>query len=241
LEYGTVEVFNENIVKQIREFRKQRISLISADQEGDLPVQLAGNKRIVFHVISPKAFEFGKAIELRYFEQHLKKLITLCNDVQENVTTAAGFNFEGFLSTSTLPKAKSPYGYTLFFRHGIVEAVDTYLLESRGSYIIAASLESELIKAFFNFVQQLEGMNIKPPIVVALTLLGVKGYQLYRPGQLAAETKIRTDILEMPEIIVQNYSDAPPRNLRPLFDMVWNVFGYPRSLNYNEENEWQPP
>ena len=28
--------------------------------------------------------------------------------------------------------------------------------------------------------------------------------------------------------------------LKPLFDSVWNAFGYPRSMNYDDQGKWNP-
>jgi len=42
----------------------------------------------------------------------------------------------------------------------------------------------------------------------------------------------------LPEVVVDDYGKEPAKVLKPLFDMVWNAWGYPRSLNYDEQDNW---
>jgi len=51
---------------------------------------------------------------------------------------------------------------------------------------------------------------------------------------------IDRDILQLPEVIVENYDDKAEDVLRPCFDSIWNACGFARSLNYNEQGERAP-
>lgn len=46
------------------------------------------------------------------------------------------------------------------------------------------------------------------------------------------------DSLILPEVMIENWSDNPASSLRPIFDMVWNAFGYERSFNYDASGQW---
>ena len=49
---------------------------------------------------------------------------------------------------------------------------------------------------------------------------------------------IDSDILLLPEIVIEDYEVSAKDILRPCFDSIWNACGFPRSLNYNDAGEW---
>jgi hypothetical protein len=42
----------------------------------------------------------------------------------------------------------------------------------------------------------------------------------------------------LPEVVVDDFSANPQAILRPLFNMVWNAYGYPRAFSYDESGKW---
>jgi hypothetical protein len=46
------------------------------------------------------------------------------------------------------------------------------------------------------------------------------------------------DIVNIPEIIVENYDDPPEKILKPCFDAVWNACGFLRSFNYDDKGNF---
>ncbi len=49
--------------------------------------------------------------------------------------------------------------------------------------------------------------------------------------------RLNEDMLILPKVVIQDRGDKPEQVLRPVFEMVWNAFGFVRSFNYdNEEN-----
>jgi hypothetical protein len=77
-------------------------------------------------------------------------------------------------------------------------------------------------------------LGIVPPVVVALTLTGVKGFTIARGF---GRNEIDRDIL-VPEEMVESYDRSPGAILKPLFDMIWNACGLPRSENFDENGQW---
>ena len=49
----------------------------------------------------------------------------------------------------------------------------------------------------------------------------------------------RNDLL-IPDVLIENFDNDLIQKLKPLFDIVWNSCGYPRSLNYDNEGNWNP-
>ncbi len=51
---------------------------------------------------------------------------------------------------------------------------------------------------------------------------------------------IDRDILQLPEVMLQNYDEKAENVLKPCFDSIWNACGFRGSFNYNEKEEWAP-
>ena len=85
-------------------------------------------------------------------------------------------------------------------------------------------------------------MGVQPPLLVFLTLLGVKGYSLAVPQRHFGHDppKIDRDILALPETIVESYEIKAANILRSSFDFVWNACGFERCLDYDEAGEYKP-
>ena len=49
----------------------------------------------------------------------------------------------------------------------------------------------------------------------------------------------REDTLMLPEIVIDERDVAAGNVLKPLFDSVWNTFGFRESYNYNSEGNWE--
>jgi len=41
------------------------------------------------------------------------------------------------------------------------------------------------------------------------------------------------------DIVIESYEGYPPTDLKPIFDMVWNAAGFPRSTNFDEDGKWK--
>ncbi len=68
-----------------------------------------------------------------------------------------------------------------------------------------------------------------------LKLLRIKGYCI----RSLTKRAIDRDTIVVPEIWLDTFECDLPRVMRPIFDAVWNAAGYPRSLNYDSEGNWQ--
>jgi hypothetical protein len=47
------------------------------------------------------------------------------------------------------------------------------------------------------------------------------------------------ELISLPEVVIDEYTANIARALHPVFDMVWNAFGYEESRNYDEHGNWK--
>lgn len=225
---------SESLPVRIRQFRDERLARILA---GDTPVPLVKGAYIVLHVLPFSCFSIDSqfaASTLLTQGEHLYPLGLRSGNRRYNV--------DGVVSYSPVndPPRKR---YCQAFRSGAIESVDTGLLSIRGTRLIsAAGFEPNVVTTVHAYLKALSSLNVPPPAVVLLSMLNVAGYEMAEPNrELRFEpTPIDRDTLLLPDVLVEDYSCNVPRVLRPIFDAVWNACGYERSVNYDEDGNWNP-
>lgn len=228
--------------ERIKNFRAERLSDIMS---GETPVPLVDSPKIVLQIVPIESFE------ARDFDL---KIITSDEQTQNLpfISDAFGYsrfhNFDGYIQYARDSNHSDAYTYTQLFRNGIIEAVDASLILKPskgygGSPYIPATYESHLIKVLTTYLATQQKLGVKPPILIMLSILGVKGHfvlfdQLQRSfveGHLIS----KKDLL-LPEIQVDTFDSNPAEILKPIFDMVANAGGWEKSPNYDEDGKRKP-
>lgn len=223
----------QTLTEQISKFKTERIAQLIAD---NLPLPFYDGGKIVLHLMPLESFSPGYNINLKPVISDSTKLKPIY---------AAGWsqriNLEGVLSYSGGRNDKS-HSYIQLYRNGIIEAVEGLLLsaEREKKYIPSVAYEAELIKSLTEYLNLTKELGINIPIVVFLTLFGVKGFEMAvdRLKFMGRYYAIDRDILQLPETIIESYDTEPREILRPMFDLVWNACGFERSYNFDEEGNW---
>lgn len=100
-----------------------------------------------------------------------------------------------------------------------------------------------MLRALLGHLALQENLGVDPPVLVMLSLLGVRGYRMTASApDFDADAAIHRDDLMVPEILFEEYEGDPlqvANRMRPAFDAVWNACGYPRSPNYDENGQWR--
>ena len=68
--------------------------------------------------------------------------------------------------------------YAQLFRSGVIEAVDGFTLTGTEHGIPAVAYEEELIRATGSYLKLLPQLGIEPPVIVMLSMIGVKGFKM---------------------------------------------------------------
>jgi hypothetical protein len=101
-----------------------------------------------------------------------------------------------------------------------------------------------VLEALPKYLHALESLNIAPPVVLMLTLQGVRGARLgISPPPLDDVGQIKQSTLELPEIVIERYGSPLDYQgtIRPAFDAMWNTAGYVRSKHFDKNNNWVGP
>lgn len=226
-----------DLPERIRNWRNERIAKILAN---DTPVATGDGPRMVLHVIPASSFA-------EPYRVTAEQLAALQSKAAFPPISASGFdrrlNLDGILTycgaSATEPSVGD--GYCQLFRSGRIEAVQGSIIDTRhGDKQLGSQwYERVLLEATAEYLSGLASVGIAPPLVVHLTLLGVKGVRLAVDiRRLVDPRPIDRDMLFMPELLVSEPPKDLPRIMRPTFDAVWNACGILRSLNFDSAGNW---
>jgi hypothetical protein len=149
------------------------------------------------------------------------------------------FNFDGVMSYAPDTRMQDlGHSYFQLFRDGKIECVDAGLLQPKGEYgkvIASLALEAACIACLARMFKLLRVLEVEPPALVMLTLLGVKSYRMaLDPMAGYASAVIDRDALVITPRFVESYeSDVAASILRTSFDSLWNAAGQSQCVDYD--------
>jgi Putative DNA-binding domain len=226
---------------RLRDFRAERLSRIVS---GNTPAKLQPGLRVIVHVIPLSAFETREKFDgtdLRKCHQPGVPQPIFSSQVYNS-----RFNFDGYLIVDQFEDSSTVVAaYLQLFRNGIFESVNTLLHFGQGASKSLPSLEFEgkLLGHLPNYFEAMKKLGVRPPVFVAVSLIGTFGYSLSIPPEatiLSAHLGRRTiddDSLILPEVMVETFESDLAEALKPVFDSVWNAAGGEKSIYY-EGSKW---
>lgn len=227
---------SEQLPQRIRLWRDDRLATVIG---GDAPVPMDEGGRLCIHLAPIASF----AGHVEFSAAELDK-----QQVQFPPLGAGGWNHRVNLDgivTFTGPRSdtKRSSAYCQVFRSGRVEAVSTRLITARDAQRMIASVwyEEAAIRSIGSYLKGLKQLGAQLPVVVLMTISGVKDAWLAVSQRLMGWDghTIDRDMLILPDVLVEAYDADVATLLRPVFDAVWNAAGWERSFNYDEHGQWR--
>lgn len=222
-------LYTSSLTDKIKRFKEDRISKIYANET---PVIMRSSTKLILHILPLISFNSSPRYEI---DKHESSLRTGLEPLQDSGWNHR-YNFDGFVTYDGQDSGASN-SYTQLYRNGMIEAVLSGQIGFQHK-IPSKYLEARLIRCFQKYVDLMRGIAIDLPYVVFLTLVGVKDCNLWVDGG-DANYKIDRDILQLPEVMIESYNNAPHTVLRPCFDGLWNAWGYTKSWDYDENGNWK--
>ncbi len=222
---------------------RARISSLRTDRLGKIianeaPINLPAAPKIILHLVPLTIFDPAAQIDL----QPLNNDPNLAPPIQ-NHSYGQRFNLDGFLSYGPFSRKDGHRGYIQVFRSGTIEAVDASMFtQPDGSKLVPSQLvEKMIIAATTRYLKTAQKLGVTPPMVVMVTILGLKGYAMatnspwhnYNPIN-----QIDRDALLLPDVLLEDFNTPADRLLKPVFDAFWQSAGFPFCENYNNQGHW---
>jgi len=231
---------NNDLPERMKKFREERLDVILG---GSTPVKLSCISTIVLHFI-PFSALYNTDISGLNFDIITKNW----NSIQPIYSSVNSYryNLEGFLNLGWLSDDGNYSGYVQVYRNGIFETVDTTMLRSHSGQdksVPNICVEREIVKTASLYLDYQKQMGVLPPIALLVSFCRVSGYYLAvdRKYHQFTEKKypLDYDTLRLPELIFEDYPEDKPKALKPLFDSLWNAFGWDSSRNYDKDGIWK--
>ena len=232
-ELRTAFTMSEAIVDRIRTFRTERMGRLQSNRT---PVALAPGGRMVLHILPLASFSAITAIDMAALEAHGHKIPPMGSTGGNHRV-----NLDGVVTFSTYERQGPAYGYTQVFRTGAIESVDILdTTENNQVRLESTAYEKDVIDILRQYLNVAPELDLKPPFYVFLTFVDVKGCVFgLPPGRVPLRVlEWLDDTLVLPEVVIEDRADRAEKVLKPLFDTVWNAFGFNRSSNYDNEGNW---
>ncbi len=227
-------LLSETMGVKIKQFREKRISDIN---NNNLPIPFYESPKIALHLIPMSSFNPRHNYDLKQLSLY---------DIQPMYSANFNkrYNIDGLLTYSSFSGKKRSFSYVQLYRNGIIEAVNSSLLWSEidNKMIPITAVEKDLIEVVPRYIEVYKKFNIETPVFLFLTLVDVKNYIIPKDRKWSIREifPIDRDIVQIPEIIIEDYNFSPSQLLKPIFDSIWNACGFERSFNYSKEGLWKP-
>jgi hypothetical protein len=220
---------------RIREYRLDRVAAVTG---GETPASIRARACAVLHILPASSGNALSDVFCRVMENAVTDLLPFTGG-----SWNYRFNFDGFLVYSHGKCAGT--SYTQLTRDGGIEVVDGGLLAHPDAkqLIPGIAFEQKILDGLRRYLSLQRKLGLSPPIVVMLSLTGVKGFTMAVGSSSSSvfETyPVDRDILLLPDVLLVDYAEDIGSMMRPAFDAVWNAAGWPGSLNYDEAGKWNP-
>jgi hypothetical protein len=220
--------FSDTLSQKLEEFRLERLAKIAADEK------IGTGPKVALH-IQP----FSSVDPTAHVDFIRTKSIGHYPFITANYGSyTSRVNYHGFFEYMDWSEKRN---YLQIFRTGKLEAVSGDLVgEGR---VRQPFFEERILAATHSYLKLLRSLGVTAPLLLHLSLLGVKGYTVGEGTVVAGATpewkNIEENDLLLPGELIESYEDSPPRILKSSFDAVWNAAGSEGSPYYEGDDNWQ--
>ncbi|QDU61290.1 Divergent AAA domain protein [Planctomycetes bacterium Pan216] len=220
-----------DLAERIRRFRDDRLARIIA---GETHVAECGDPSVVLHIVPISTFSDTTSVDIKRFISSRPIPPSL-----GSVASKRRPNLDGFLLTTGASDLEA--NYSQIFRDGCIEMVDVNDIAGHDRMIDSGRMEKSVLDAVEASERMLSEIGIDPPLVLLLSFLNVKGFNMTVSAAFSrgASPGIDRDFLLLPDVIIEESSQNLDHILRPVFDALWQATGRNQSLNYDEEGNWR--
>jgi hypothetical protein len=236
---------------RIKRFRDERLSRIIA---GETPVKLERGPKVIVHLFPLSSLDSSFQIDLSKFpnskDPHLNyDVYTDFKPWGAGSSATWNYNFDGFL-ISWPYKENVRRSYVQLFRNGALEYV--YCLdhdEKEKDLYDIFDYQKSFVDHLNSYLKGLKSLEVNPPIVMMLTMVGVKDYKIIPPQARFKNSKypdierrkvipIDRDVMLLPEVIIEDYEYDINTIHHSVFDIIWNSVGEDVLPRFDEKGKF---
>jgi hypothetical protein len=239
------DMFNlsNTLITKINSFKNERILSIL---DGNAPAPISQEGNVILHFIPFDSFNPMQEIDIKKLKEKSRDLGLLYWDDWNTK-----YNLNGCLLYSPVIRDETiSYDYTQIFRNGSIEAVDGLLFStheesfrSPGKNIPMYAFEESVLHYFTKVMDYFKSLNIQPPVYFSISLINVLGYSIPVNNSVynlvGGKSVIDTDIVKLPESIINDFDIKPESVLQPMYNIIYNACGLEKSNNFDEQGNFR--
>jgi hypothetical protein len=233
-------LFNDapHLAERIRWFQMDRIVKIAA---GDTPIPVKQIGNIVVHILPLPSFTDGRLADVVSAVASGTHVPLPLDEIGWG--NRSGVNMEGFLNYTDV-HAGARVAYAQFFRNGVIEGVGELRHEDGDdrTRFVGRDFTSLVIKGVRQYLQVLKSYDAGLPVYIFLSLCNAaKTVYRHSPEGLGwTDTPpLGREIATFPELCVDSFDVDVPAIMRPMFNMLWNAFGFLQCDMYDSQGNWR--
>jgi hypothetical protein len=219
------------VTERVRNFRLDRLAKIGA---GDTPVPLEEGCIMVLHLLPVSAFSSFPQTRITLDRHERFQFAPF-----ESGAPCQLVNLDGYVIYST--NAGASLVYAQVFRSGAVEAAASFMPWQDIRQLDGRWIEKAVIRTAEASTKALAQKGVEPPFLVSLAFVNITGYGFDGGGRFEEPKEpLRSSNLFLPEVLIEQPGFGAATELHPMFDAMWNAYGYEQSQGYRD-GKWIPP
>jgi hypothetical protein len=227
-------LLSDSISERVAAFRKERLDRFLTNK--DVPVSLSvpsDGLLVLTHLIPLTSFASASRKARLTLDPQERFDLSPMGSSAHNTT----INIDGYVISTR--NREGEIGYTQVFRSGIIESAFVLgPIPDHGKAIPARWLEANFAKWIRSCGNKLQQKGIEPPYFLFLTMQWVRDAKLLVGIMDFSSLSTNSDRLQFDEVLIEEWPTDPFLALRPLFDSVWNAFGYEQCSHYDEMGQY---
>lgn len=215
----------ESQLNKVKNFRHDRVGKVLI---GESPCKLVDGPTILLHIVPIAAYLNSVQVDPTvYLSQRQLPVL-------HSQTGNPSLNLDGALSIRN-PSQHGTHGYSQFFRDGFFESVTVLTPAEEGLQPAFHSLRQEqaIISLINQFRVEQELMGIVGDLIVMISITRAKNIRFLTGESSSSGNKFDRDVVAIPDVILSQYQTVE-EGLKPLFDLLWQSVGSPKSNHYDE-------
>jgi len=224
---------SESVSRYVREFQAGRLGSLLANET---PLPLPECPLAVLHLVPLTAADPAGTFDLRGIATQPRLLPPIRGGGWND-----RLNFDGFVTFTGDDQHQPSLAYTQVFRNGSIEAVAGIPSDPKERKI-APWYEGRVASALAQYLRAQALIGVGPPLAVSVSMLRVRGCTMASGPHYSVPLHggADRDVLAGPFGLIEDMDSDAAQVLRPSFDALWNAFGYPGSINYDNHGNWRP-
>jgi hypothetical protein len=211
---------------RLREFRIGRLASIAA---GEGPLMNEGSPVPVLHLLPLSAFTSQQELDIsKFYHEPIRPIGGGSIDWQINIDGVLHYaaNRQDILSN-----------YVQLYRNGSIEVADEFAFTADEHGNILAPLkgiENRINTHLPKYLKCMKEIDARPPVYLFLSIVGGRGCRAYTGSLFSDVTsypQLKRDPLMLSEIVIDDLTTEFQTAIKPLYNRLWNAFGFPESLS----------